>query len=85
MKTAIGNSSQSHDDLEASHKKTGRTKWKDRKHGANKRRTWRKFHVGIDPKTGEIVAQELTGNDTHDAEPVERTCRGHVQPGERAD
>lgn len=48
----------------------GEGEWKARKHGASKRRTWRKFHIGIDPKTGEIVAQELTGNDTHDAEPV---------------
>ena len=50
----------------------GEGEWKARKHGASKRRTWRKVHITIDPKTGEIVAEELTGNDSHDAEPVER-------------
>lgn len=50
----------------------GEGEWKARKHGASKRRTWRKLHVGIDPSTGEIVVEELTGNDVHDADVVEK-------------
>ncbi|MDA8563794.1 transposase [Mariniblastus sp.] len=50
----------------------GESEWKACKHGASKRRTWRKVHITIDPKTSEIVTEELTGNDTHDADPVER-------------
>ncbi len=61
----------------------GEGEWKARKHGASKRRTWRKFHIGIDPQTGEIVAQELTGNDTHDAEPVEDMLNQVDEPIER--
>jgi len=41
-----------------------------RKHGVSKRRTWRKLHVGIDPETGEIVAELLTENDQDDAAQV---------------
>jgi hypothetical protein len=33
-----------------------------RKHGASKRRTWRKLHIGIDVHTQEIVCVELTTN-----------------------
>lgn len=49
----------------------GEGEWKARKHGVSKRRTWRKLHVGVDPETGEIVAEESTGNDEHDADLVE--------------
>ena len=49
----------------------GDGEWKARKHGVSKRRTWRKVHIVIDPKTGEIVAEELTENDTHDGDQVE--------------
>lgn len=48
----------------------GEGEWKVRKHGASKRRTWRKFHVGID-EDGEIRVCDLTGNDMDDAEVVE--------------
>lgn len=48
----------------------GEGEWKVRKHGAGKRRTWRKFHVGVD-EGGEIRVCDLTGNDTDDAEVVE--------------
>jgi ribosomal protein S8E len=40
----------------------GEGEWKVRKHGASKRRTWRKFHIGMDPKSGEVVICELTEN-----------------------
>jgi hypothetical protein len=61
----------------------GEGEWKARKHGASKRRTWRKFHIGIDPKTGEIIAEQLTGNDIHDAEPVEAMIDQVNEPIER--
>lgn len=45
----------------------GEGEWKVRQHGYSKRRTWKKIHIGINEK-GEIVATEVTGNDTHDAD-----------------
>jgi hypothetical protein len=45
----------------------GECEWKVRKHGWGKRRTWRKIHIGVDEKTGEITAQVLTDNKTDDA------------------
>lgn len=47
----------------------GEGEWKVRQHGYSKRRTWKKIHIAID-ENGEIRAQELTGNDTHDSEVV---------------
>jgi hypothetical protein len=38
----------------------GEGEWKVRKHGYSKRRTWRKLHLGVDPKTGFIHAHTLT-------------------------
>jgi hypothetical protein len=49
----------------------GDGEWKSRQHGVSKRRTWRKLHVGIDPETGEIVAELLTENDQHDGDQVD--------------
>jgi hypothetical protein len=40
----------------------GEGEWKVRQHGASKRRVWRKLHIGIDPKSGEIMIGELTNN-----------------------
>ena len=34
----------------------GEGEWKVKKHGASRRRTWRKLHLGVDEATGEIVA-----------------------------
>ena len=48
----------------------GEGEWKVRQHGCSKRRTWRKIHLGVDEKTGEIVAQTLTENSVDDAEIV---------------
>ncbi len=48
----------------------GECEWKVRKHGYSKRRTWRKIHLGVDEKSGEIVAQVLTDNKTDDASMV---------------
>ena len=38
----------------------GEGKWKMRIHGKQKRRTWRKYHVAVDPNSQEVAAIELT-------------------------
>lgn len=48
----------------------GEGEWNTRKHGKHKRRTWRKVHVAVDPKTGEITATTLTPNSEHDSSQV---------------
>ena len=42
-----------------------------RKHGADKRRTWRKLHLALDEATNELHAVELTTNAVSDADMVE--------------
>ena len=49
----------------------GEGEWHARKHGASKRRTWRKLHLAVNPDTHEIVAHVLTENDRHDADQVD--------------
>ncbi len=44
----------------------GEGEWKVRTHGASKRRTWRKLHLGIDSASGEIQAAALTENSMSD-------------------
>lgn len=46
----------------------GEGEWKVRQHGWSKRRTWRKLHIGVDERTGDILLGEVTGNDTADCE-----------------
>jgi hypothetical protein len=46
----------------------GEGEWKVRIHGKSKRRTWRKLHICLDPKSGEILLSELTPNGRGDAE-----------------
>lgn len=48
----------------------GEGEWKMRTHGKQKRRTWRKYHVAVDPDTHEVVAMELTESNVHDSEAV---------------
>ncbi|OYD83796.1 IS5 family transposase [Azospirillum brasilense] len=48
-------------------KLSGPGEWLVEKHGSTKRRSWRKFHVGVDAGTGQIVAVELTTPDIDDA------------------
>lgn len=57
----------------------GEGEWKQRQHGKSKRRTWRKLHVSLDPETGEITAERLTGNDKHDASQVEALLEETVE------
>jgi len=49
----------------------GEGEWKTRKHGISKRRTWRKLHLAINPRTQEIEAEVLTENSGHDADQVD--------------
>ena len=46
----------------------GEGQWKVRQHGASKRPTWRKLHLGVDEKTGEIVAAVLSSNNVNDGQ-----------------
>lgn len=45
----------------------GEGEWKVRKHGASKRRTWRKLTISIDVHSQQIVAVALTSNAEDDA------------------
>jgi Transposase DDE domain len=46
----------------------GEGEWKVRAHGASRRRTWRKLHLGVDEATLELVAVAVTTNDFKDSE-----------------
>jgi hypothetical protein len=46
----------------------GEGEWKVRKHGAEKRRVWRKLHLAVDPATHDIVAAEVSLENVHDAQ-----------------
>ena len=46
----------------------GEGEWKVRQHGVDKRRTWRKLHVGVNEATGEILAAVASTNDVSDDE-----------------
>lgn len=50
----------------------GEGEWKVRTHGKSKRRIWRKFHVGIDAETQNILCCELTGNNGSDGKAAEK-------------
>jgi len=47
---------------------TGEGEWKVRTHKAEKRRSWKKLHIGIDTATCLIVTAISTGSDTADTE-----------------
>lgn len=46
----------------------GEGEWKVRQHGASKRRTWRKLHLGVDEASRQIVAATVSTNDFRDDE-----------------
>jgi len=46
---------------------SGAGEWGGRKHGANRRRQWRKTHIGINADTLEVRAVEMTSNHIGDA------------------
>jgi len=56
----------------------GDGEWKVRKHGASKRRTWMKLHIGININSQEIVSVALTGNDKDDATTGKEMLKGKV-------
>lgn len=45
----------------------GEGEWNARKHGGQKRRVWRKIHIGIDEQTLEVRAVEVTSSEVGDA------------------
>jgi hypothetical protein len=45
----------------------GPGEWLVDKHGTQRRRAWRKLHLGVDAKTGTIVASTLTSKEVDDA------------------
>ena len=51
---------------------SGEGEWQVRKHGASRRRQWRKIHIGIDADTLEVRAVEITSNRIGDVEPAKR-------------
>jgi len=54
----------------------GEGEWKTRTHGKSKRRTWRKLHIAIDPKTGEIVTTDITKAESADCKSVKHLLDG---------
>ena len=48
----------------------GAGEWLVEKHGTKRRRSWRKLHLGVDARTGRIVAATLTDRDVDDASQV---------------
>ena len=46
----------------------GEGEWKVRQHGVDKRRTWRKLHIGVNEATGEILAAVASTNNLSDDE-----------------
>jgi Transposase DDE domain len=46
----------------------GEGEWKVRQHGKQKRRRWKKFHIGICPRTHEIIVAEVTELEIADCE-----------------
>jgi hypothetical protein len=46
----------------------GEGEWKVKQHGKQKRRRWKKFHIGVCPQTHEIIVTEVTELETADCE-----------------
>ena len=49
----------------------GEGEWKVRVHGKGKRRVWRKLHLGVDTRTGELHAHALTPSEAPDGGELE--------------
>lgn len=49
----------------------GEGEWKRKKHQPEYRRQWRKLHIGIDAKTLQIRAVQLTMNNVSDSQALE--------------
>jgi DDE family transposase len=48
----------------------GAGEWLTEKHGTQRRRSWRKLHLGVDAATGRILAAALTGREADDGAQV---------------
>jgi hypothetical protein len=48
----------------------GEGEWKVRKFGYNRRRTWRKIHIGMDADTGQIIVGAMSQGDVKDEIPM---------------
>ena len=60
----------------------GEGEWKTKKHGAERRRQWRKVHLGIDAQTLQIRAIVVTTNEVGDS-PVASDLLGQVPSHEK--
>src|SRR3954469_3753326 len=49
----------------------GPGEWLIEKHATQRRRAWRKLHIGVDADTGQILASELTSSDIDDGSQIE--------------
>jgi hypothetical protein len=49
----------------------GPGEWLIEKHGTQRRRSWRKLHIGVDAESGQILASKLTSHDVDDGSQVE--------------
>jgi len=48
----------------------GEGEWKMKIHGKQKRRTWRKLHIAMDPNSHQTVSMSLTEGNVHDSQAV---------------
>jgi len=49
----------------------GSGEWLIERHSTQRRRSWRKLHIGVDAETGQILASALTPHDVEDGRQVE--------------
>lgn len=63
----------------------GEGEWKQRIHGKQKRRTWRKLHLGVDSETGLVTAVTLTDNTSGDGSQVEPLLEETLSGGSEAE
>ncbi len=47
---------------------SGEGEWKAKIHGREKRRGWIKLHIAVDPKSGELIAVDVTNEKTADCQ-----------------
>jgi hypothetical protein len=62
-------------------KMLGEGEWKTKKHGAERRRQWRKVHLGIDAQTLQIRAIAVTTNEVGDS-PMAADLLGQIPSNE---
>jgi hypothetical protein len=58
----------------------GEGEWKVRMHGPDKRRVWRKLHLAVDTRTGDLHAHALTPGEVHDGAELEGLLAGIEEP-----